>query len=173
MRVVAFAPSLNVVSQDAGGITAEGFPMKSCYVDAFPTQITVPVVVAVCSAGGINFDSRKVIVATSPDGERVGTLEFAWDWPDDPKLGVKFRVFAQHLRMTVKTAGIYAVGLYDSLHRTETDHMFPLPVLKGTPPIQKLAKPSPDALEVGHRHSSNGSKPDQHNRSVPPPRRQT
>lgn len=170
MRVLAFAPSLNVVSGDAGGITAEGFPMKSCYVDGFPTHITVPVVVAVCSPGGINFDPRKVIVATSPDGERVGTLEFAWDWPDDPKLGVKFRVFAQHLRMTVKTAGIYTVGLYDSLHRTETDHMFPLPVLKGAPPIQKLAKPSLDALEVGHRPTSNGSQPDQHHRSVPPPK---
>lgn len=173
MRVLAFAPSLSVASLDAGGVTAEGFPMKRCYVDKFPNQITVPVVVAVCSPGGTNYDSRKVIVATSPTGERVGTLEFSWDWPDDPPLAVKFRVFAQQLRMTVTTAGIYAVGLYDSLHRKETDYMFPLPVLEGSPPVQKLAKRSPDALEVGYLRSSDGSRPDKHNRSVSPPRRHT
>lgn len=72
------------------------------------------------------------IVATAPDGERVGTLEFAWDWPDNPPLNVKFRVFAQHLPMRVHSEGIYSVGLYDSLHRTATEHLFPLPVLKPT-----------------------------------------
>ena len=141
MRVLAFAPSLRAVSQDAGGIATEGFPMKSCYVEGFPTNITIPVVVAFCSPDGTNYDSRRVIVATSPDGERVGTLEFAWEWPDDPALGIKFRVFAKHLQMRVQQAGIYSVGLYESLHRTETDHMFPLPVLKRDPAIQKLAKP--------------------------------
>lgn len=168
MRVLAFAPSLSVVSLDTGGITAEGLPMKRCYVDRFPTQITVPVVVAVCSPRGTNYDARKVIVATSPDGERVGTLEFSWDWPDDPPLAVKFRVFAQHLSMTVTTAGIYAVGLYDSLHRTETDYMFPLPVLEGNPPVPKLAKPSSEALQAAHRRSPDGSRarPTQSKRST-------
>ncbi len=130
MRVLAFAPSLSAVSHAGGGITAEGFPMKTCYVHGFPSQITIPVVVAVCSAGGTNYASRKVIVATAPDGERVGTLEFAWEWPDSPPLNVKFRAFAQHLPMTVRSEGIYIVGLYDSLHRKETEHTFPLPVLK-------------------------------------------
>lgn len=54
--------------------------MKSCYADGFPANITIPVVVAFCSPDGTNYDPRKVIVATSPDGERVGTLEFAWEW---------------------------------------------------------------------------------------------
>jgi len=141
MRVLAFAPSLNAVSQEAGGISVEGFPMTSCYVDGFPTQITIPVVVAVCSAGGKDYKARKFIVATSPDGERVGTLEFAWDWPDNPPLPVKFRVFAQHLPMRVQSAGVYTLGLYDSLHESATEHMFPLPVLKRNPLIQTLAKP--------------------------------
>ena len=47
MRVVSFAPSLNAVEEDAGGIAVKGFPMTSCYVNNFPAQITVPMVVAV------------------------------------------------------------------------------------------------------------------------------
>ena len=42
MRVVAFAPSLSAVEEDAGGVNIKGFPMSSCYVDNFPGQITIP-----------------------------------------------------------------------------------------------------------------------------------
>ena len=133
MRVVAFAPSLSAVVQDSGGITAEGFPMTSSYVDSFPTKITVPVVVAVSSAGGSDYNPKKYIVATSPDDERVGALELAWQWPDNPPVPVKFRVFAQHLPMRVQSAGVYTLGLYDSLEDTETEHLFPLPVFRRNP----------------------------------------
>jgi len=100
--------------------------------EGFPNHITIPVVVAVGSECSTNYAARRVIVATAPDGERVGTLEFAWGWPDNPPQNVEFRVFAQHLPMRVQSEGIYSVGLYDSLHRTETEHMFPVPVLKRT-----------------------------------------
>lgn len=140
MRVVAFAPSLSAVSLDAGGITAEGFPMTSCYVDRFPTQITIPIVVAVCTNGGADYEARKYIVATSPEDERVGSLEFGWQWPDNPPSAVKFRVFAQHLPMRVQSAGTYTLGLYDSLEATYTEHLFPLPVFKRNPLIQTLTQ---------------------------------
>ena len=102
--------------------------MTSCAVDRLPTQITIPMVVALCTKSGGDYEGRKFIVATSPDDERVGTVEFAWDWPDNPPVPVKFRVFAQHLPMRVPTAGIYTLGLYDDPDATATDHMFPLPV---------------------------------------------
>jgi len=35
----------------------------------------------------------------------------------------------------VESAGIYTLGLYDSLDDTATDHMFPLPVFKSNPLI--------------------------------------
>ena len=76
MRVVAFAPSLSAVEEDAGGIAVKGFPMTSCYVNSFPAQITVPMVVAVTTLGGTDYDPVKVIVATSPDGERLA-VDFA------------------------------------------------------------------------------------------------
>lgn len=133
MRVVAFAPSLSAVSQEAGGVAIEGFPMTSCYVDSFPTQITIPVVVAVCAPGGGEYEPRRYIRATSPDGERVGALEFSWQWPDNPPMPVKFRVFAQYLPMRVQSAGVYTLGLYDTLESTESEHLFPLPVLRRNP----------------------------------------
>ena len=56
MRVVAFAPSLSAVEEDAGGVNIKGFPMTSCYVNSFPAQITVPMVVAVTALGGTDYD---------------------------------------------------------------------------------------------------------------------
>ena len=48
----------------------------------------------------------------------------------------KFRVFAQHLPMRMESAGIYTIGLLDTVHSSESEHIFPLPVLKLNPLIQ-------------------------------------
>lgn len=136
MRVVAFAPSLSAVEEDAGGVNIKGFPMTACYVDSFPAQITVPMVVSVCALGGQDYDPVRFIVATSPEGERVGSLEFGWHWPDNPPTPVKFRVFTQYLPMRAEHAGVYTIGLYESLDQTESEHLFPLPVLKINPLLQ-------------------------------------
>lgn len=136
MRVVAFAPSLSAVEEDAGGVNIKGFPMTSCYVNGFPAQITVPMVVAVTTLGGTDYNPTKYIVANSPNGERVGSLEFSWDWSDNPPTPVKFRVFTQYLPMRVEESGVYTIGLYDSLEDTESEVLFPLPVLKANPLLQ-------------------------------------
>ncbi|MFM9032700.1 MAG: hypothetical protein ACKOQ4_00120 [Mycobacterium sp.] len=135
MRVVAFAPALSAAEEDAGGVAVKGFPMTSCYVNNFPAQITVPIVVAVTALGGADYDPVKVIIATSPEGERVGSLEWRWHWDDNPPTPVKFRVFTQYLPMRVEHAGVYSLGLYDSLEDTASEHLFPLPVLKMNPLI--------------------------------------
>lgn len=141
MRVVSFAPSLRAVPLDSGGVAAEGFPMTSCYMDSFPAQVTIPIVVAVATSGGSDYNARKFIVATSPNGERVGALEFAWQWPDNPPVPVKFRVFAQQFPMRVPSAGVYTLGLFDSLEETESEHLFPLPVLRRNPLTSPAARP--------------------------------
>jgi hypothetical protein len=41
--------------------------------------------------------------------------------------------------LTVASAGVYTVGLYDSPDVTETNHLFPLPVAKFNP----LARTAP------------------------------
>ena len=136
MRVVAFAPSLSAVEEDAGGVNIKGFPMTSCYVDNFPAQITVPMVIAVCALGGADYDPVRVIVATAPDGERVGSLEFGWHWHDNPPTPVKFRVFTQYLPIRAESGGVYTIGLYDNIDDAETDILFPMPVLKRNPLLQ-------------------------------------
>ena len=136
MRVVVFAPALSAVDEEAGGVTVKGFPMTSCYVNNVPAQITVPIVVAMTALGGTDYDPSKVIVATSPSGEQVGSLEFSWHWPDNPPTPVKFRVFTQYLPIRVDEAGVYTLGLYDSLADTETEYLFPFPILKVNPLLQ-------------------------------------
>ena len=133
MRVVAFAPSLSAVEESVGGIAVKGFPMTSCYVNNFPAQITVPMVVAFCALGGADYDPVRYIVAHSPEGERVGSLEFRWHWHDNPPTPVKFRVFTQYLPMRVEAAGVYTIGLYETLDAGESEHLYPLPVLRMNP----------------------------------------
>lgn len=136
MRVVAFAPALSATEEAAGGVAIKGFPMTSCYVNNFPAQITVPLVVAMTALGGTEYDPVKFIVATAPNGERVGSLEFGWHWDDNPPTPVKFRVFTQYLPMRVTEAGVYTLGLYDSLDDSASEYLFPLPVLKTNPLLQ-------------------------------------
>ncbi|MGY4711240.1 hypothetical protein ACXDF8_17025 [Mycolicibacterium sp. CBM1] len=133
MQVVAFAPARKAALEEAGGVTAEGFPMTSCYVESLPAQITVPLVLAVHTQGGTDYEPRRYIIAKSPEGERVGLLEFAWQWPDTPGVPVKFRVFAHHLPMTVYSAGVYSIGLYDRPEAPEPEFSFPMPVSRLNP----------------------------------------
>ena len=133
MRVVTFAPALSAEDDAAGGVNLTGFPMTSCYVDNFPAQITVPMVVAFCALGGADYDPVRYIVAHSPEGERVGSLEFRWHWHDNPPTPVKFRVFTQYLPMRVESAGVYTIGLCETLDAGESEHLYPLPVLRMNP----------------------------------------
>jgi hypothetical protein len=38
--------------------------------------------------------------------------------------------------MRVESAGVYTIGLYENIDDTETESLFPLPVLKTNPLIQ-------------------------------------
>ncbi len=142
MHVVAFAPSLRAVLDEAGGVTADGFPLTSCTVASFPAQIAIPVVLAAYTKGGSDYDPRRYIVATSPERERISTLECAWHWPDKPGVPVKFWVMTRNLPMVVQAAGVYTIGLYDSPDGTATDHLFPLPVAKANPFAPSAPEPT-------------------------------
>jgi hypothetical protein len=132
MEVQVFAASRRAALEEAGGVSAEGFPMTSCYVDTLPTQITIPLVLAVHTSGGSDYDMHRFIIATSPEGQRVGLLEFGWGWPDEPGQPVKFRVFAQQLLVGIYSAGVHRIGLYEDPNG-EPEASFPLPVLRLNP----------------------------------------
>ncbi|MGH3677259.1 MAG: hypothetical protein ACRDU5_16255 [Mycobacterium sp.] len=135
MQVVAFAPASSAVVDENGGVNIDGFPLTSCHIDHFPKRITIPLVLAAYTQGGTEYDLCRYIVAKSPDGERLGTAECTWHWPDQPGAPVKFWVLTRNLPIVVQSAGLYSVGLYDSPDATQTDHLFPLPVVKFNPLI--------------------------------------
>ncbi len=128
MRVVAFAPALIATEDQGGGVSAGGFPMTNCYVDAFPTEITISVVLGVCALRGEEYDPVRYIIVKGPDGERASAMQFGWHWDDNPETPIKFRVFVQQLPIRVESAGIYNLGLYAHLDATHPEQTFPLQV---------------------------------------------
>ena len=67
MHVIAFAPSLKAVLEEAGRVTTDGFPMTSAHVTSFPAQIIVPLVLAVYTQGA----PTTTPASTSSPGRQV------------------------------------------------------------------------------------------------------
>lgn len=128
MRVVTFAPALSATDEEAGGLSLRGFPMTSAFVDLFPVEITVSVVVVVCALAGEEYDAVRYLIADSPTGERVSTMEFRWNWPDTDDIPVKFRVFAQQLPLYLESEGTYMLSLADNPDGVGAEYSYPLPV---------------------------------------------
>jgi hypothetical protein len=133
VEVIAFAPSLNVVQNEGGGVDVRGFPMTSCNVDSFPARIIISLVLAVYTQGGTDYDPERFIIAKSSKGETVGELLCRWHWPDNPGSPVKFRVFAHQLPLQLPSTGLYTIGFYESRDQADTPHLFPMPVFKTDP----------------------------------------
>jgi hypothetical protein len=68
MHVIAFAPSLKAVLEDAGEVTTDGFPMTSAHVTSFRTNRR-PTGARRVHPGGTDYDPRLYVVAKSPRGE--------------------------------------------------------------------------------------------------------
>ena len=76
-------------------------------------------------AGGKKPDDPAKPDAAKPDVKAAGVDGGGLKPPADPAAS-----------MRVEAAGVYTIGLYDSLDDTETDVLFPLPVLKRNPLLQ-------------------------------------
>lgn len=128
MRVVAFAPALVATEDEGGGVSAGGFPMTTCYVDVFPAEITISVVLGLCALAGEEYDPVRYLIVKGPDGERASAMQFGWHWEDNPETAVKFRVFLQQLPISLTSPGIYNIGLYAHLDAARPEQTFPLQV---------------------------------------------
>lgn len=134
MRVLAFAPSLTAEEAQDGGINMRGFPMTSAFVDTMPVDITVCVVIVVAALAGQEYNPALYLGVNNPQGQRVGTMQFSWQWDDVEDVLVKFRSFLQYMPITVETEGVYTLGLYDNPSDTETEHSFPLAIYRNPNP---------------------------------------
>ena len=141
MRIVTFAPSLTAIEEEAGGLSLRGFPMTSGFVDVFPAEITVNIVVAVCTLNGDEYDPVRYIVATSPSGERLSTMQFSWHWDDNTDCPIKYRVFAQQLPIVIGSEGSYTLSLCEDPDAADdAAAVFPLQIFRNP-----MAPPAEDA----------------------------
>ena len=143
MRVVTMAPALSATEEEMGGLSLRGFPLTSCFVDVLPAEITIPVVVVVCALAGDEYAPALYLIANSPSGQRVSTMEFRWEWPDFDEIGIKYRAFVQYLPLRLETEGTYLLSLHDTPDGGPTDTTFPLPVFLN-PVVSRGGTPSPD-----------------------------
>ena len=150
MHVVAFAPSTRAVVQDAGGVRLDGFPMTSAYVDVFPKQITVPLVLAVYTQGGSDYDPRRYIVARSPDGERLSVLECTWHWPDKPGVPVKFWVLTRYLPLVVQLCRRIQRRLIRQPRRDRNRPSIPSAGAQGQPANASTTALDSHVIVIGH-----------------------
>lgn len=143
MRVVTFAPSLTAVEGEDGGLALTGFPMTTAFVDVFPAEITIPVVLVVAALCGDEYDTALYVTATSPRGERLCTMQFGWHWDDVEDSLVKFRVFAQFLPVIIDGDGVYTLDVYEDLDAPEPLASFPLPVFLNPAVARPMTFPGP------------------------------
>lgn len=66
---------------------------------------------AVCTLNGDEYDPVRYLVATSPSGERLSTMQFGSHWDDNPDAPIKYRVFAQQLPVVIGSEGSYTLAL--------------------------------------------------------------
>ncbi len=135
MRVVAFGPALTAVDAADGGVDANGFPMTSCFVEELPSEITLPVVIAVAALAGGEYAPVCHLMASSPSGEQIATMRFGWQWDDDPDLPVKYRAFVQYLPVRIETPGVYTLSLGDTAEADQAPYTYPLAVFEADNPF--------------------------------------
>jgi hypothetical protein len=110
-----------------------GFPMSTFSVNEFPIGVRLPVILSVWAESGSDHDPHLYAVAYDPDGERRGTVEIFWHWPDVEGQPYKVGVRLLQLAFIATKPGTYRVGLYNDLNSAETDHSFPLAVTHQIP----------------------------------------
>ena len=66
MRVLTFAPALAATEDDGGGVSVDGFPMTHCFVSEFPTEITITMVLVVCTLAGEEYSPCLLYTSPSP-----------------------------------------------------------------------------------------------------------
>lgn len=136
MRIVTMAPALSATEEENGGLTLNGFPLTSCYVETLPIEITIPVVVVACALAGDEYTPALYLTADSPSGDRVSTMEFRWEWPDWEDVLVKYRAFVQYLPLYLESEGTYLLSLHDNPDGGPAGDTYPLPVFLHSDAVQ-------------------------------------
>ncbi|MCX2932449.1 hypothetical protein ORI20_19425 [Mycobacterium sp. CVI_P3] len=109
--------------------------MTTFSVGEFPIGVQIPIVLSVWTDNGSDHDPHLYTVARDPDGERRGTVEVFWHWPDVDGQPCKVGARVLQLAFVATKPGTYRVGLYEEPDCMETDHSFPLVVTGSVPSL--------------------------------------
>ncbi len=101
-----------------GAIDSTCVPMTSYEIDQIPSGMTVLIVVVVHTPAGKDYDAKLYVVCKDPAGERRGTIESIWHWPDDGNKSSKYRCFIHSLSFEAAAEGEYTIGVYDDWEAT-------------------------------------------------------
>jgi hypothetical protein len=98
--------------EDDGAINATRIPTTGFNIDQIPLWTEIPIVLVVHARAGGDYDPQLYVVCKDPAGVRRGTIEAAWQWPDDANRPSKYRCFTQQLPFAIEAEGEYTIGVY-------------------------------------------------------------
>ena len=129
MHIAALLVAGDAQLDDDGALNASRIPTTSFEVGEIPLEVTIPLVVVVHSQAGRDYDPELFIVCKDPDGNRQGSIESSWHWPDDEDKQSKYRCFSYAFPFLVSAEGEYTIGAYyDSYGIAELATPIPLSI---------------------------------------------
>ena len=119
---------------DSGAISATRIPTTWFQVEKIPLMASVSVVLVVHARAGGDYDPELYVVCKDPAGVPRGSLQGAWQWPDDDGRPSKYRCFTQNLAFQAETEGEYTIGAYyDADGRIEMATPIPISIVLTAP----------------------------------------
>jgi hypothetical protein len=129
VHIAALLVAGDATLDDDGAINATRIPTTCFEVNQIPLEVTIPLVVVVHAGAGGDYDPQMFVVCKDPDGQRSGSVESTWHWPDDDDKHSKYRCFSHPFSFVISAEGEYTIGAYyDSYGIAEMATPIPLSI---------------------------------------------
>jgi hypothetical protein len=128
VQIAALLVAGDAKLDDDGAINAWRIPTTSFEVDQIPLEVTIPLILVVHAQAGRDYDPQLFIVCKDPAGNRQGSIESSWHWPDDEDRPSKYRCFTHPFPFVISAEGEYTIGVYYDSHGI-AEMAAPIPLL--------------------------------------------
>ena len=112
MHIAALLVVGSATLDDEGAIQATRIPTTCFEVNQIPLEVTIPLVIVVHAEAGRDYEPQLYVVCKDPTGQRTGSSESSWHWPDDEDKPSKYRCFTYPFTFLISTEGQYTIGAY-------------------------------------------------------------
>lgn len=129
MHIAALLVVGSATLDDDGAIQATRIPTTCFEVSQIPLEVTIPLVIVVHAEAGRDYEPQLYVVCKDPAGQRSGSSESSWHWPDDEDRPSKYRCFTYPFTFLISAEGQYTIGAYyDSYGIAEMATPIPLSI---------------------------------------------